>query len=108
LCDGQKSLDAVPLEVRLRAAARDDLVDIRRYSELRWGDDRASLYLAEFQMKFALLSENPEIGSAHQGREQAYRKVGVGRHRIYYRRVGNVIRIIRILHVKMDAPRHLG
>jgi toxin ParE1/3/4 len=51
---------------------------------------------------------NPTIGRACNDVRPGYRKHAVGSHTLYYR-IGSddVIDVVRVLHQRMDADRHL-
>jgi toxin ParE1/3/4 len=51
---------------------------------------------------------NPTIGRACNDVRPGYRKDAVGSHTLYYR-IGSddVIDVVRVLHQRMDADRHL-
>lgn len=56
---------------------------------------QAETYLIELESLFELIAANPRMGRLHDTRT---RKVVHGRHVIFYRMVGEVVVIGRILH----------
>lgn len=88
-------------------AARADLIEIWLFSGREWGAERADAYLAEIEDAIQLLATFPESGSpsVHLGR--SYRRTRVGSHIVIYRADPSGIRIIRVLHQRMDVNRHL-
>ncbi len=65
-------------------------------------------YEAELAAAFTMLGEHPLIGRARDDLRPGCRSFPVGRHIIYYVARGQTVRIIRILHGRMDARRALG
>jgi plasmid stabilization system protein ParE len=71
--------------VRLTAEAQDDFIEIRFYTQL-----------ADF----------PEIGSRWPRLFPGCRVRPVERHVLYYRILGDVIEVVRILHERVDPTGH--
>ena len=88
---------------QLRATARQDLLEIWRHTEARWGERQADNYLDQLAHAFLLLARNPELGVAYSDAPGQYRKKPAGRHVIYYRIEGGSITIARVLHERMQA-----
>lgn len=92
----------------LSPAARADLEQIWDYSSERWDGDQAEEYLREVQRAIERVVANPRIRRACDEVRTGYRKHAVGSHTLYYRIAGDdVIDVVRILHQRMDADRHL-
>jgi len=53
------------------------------------------------------LESNPDPGLDVGALKTGYRRIRAERHVVYYRREGDDVVIIRILHERMDAARHL-
>jgi toxin ParE1/3/4 len=83
--------------------ADQDLRDIYDFTLKRWGRDQLITYAEKIDQAFATIAETPAIGRPRHG----YLRTTVGRHHIFYRTDSETIYIIRILHDRMDAPRHL-
>jgi toxin ParE1/3/4 len=94
-------------EYRLAPAAERDLEDIWRYMRREWGLEQADRYLDLLTAAFAGLVESPKSAPACEHIRVGYRRRHVGRHTIYFRITDYGIAIIRILHERADAPRHL-
>ena len=88
--------------------AREDLRDIARYTEQRWGADQKAIYLGLIEQRFADILRNPAIGTPRDHIKPGYRSVAAGRHLIFYREFGDAIGIVRVLHQNMDVKRHLA
>jgi toxin ParE1/3/4 len=85
-------------EVRLSAAARADLVEIRRYSLERFGAAAADRYFLEFNRVFTLLANQPLAGVAQPELGPTVRRFTQGSHRVLYRVEVDAVRVIRVLH----------
>ena len=94
-------------EYRLTPAAEVDLEMIWIYTRDQWGIDQAYLYTDKLIAAFGNLAADPKIAPACDHIRPGYRRLGIERHVIYYRITHYGIAIVRILHDRMDAPRHL-
>jgi toxin ParE1/3/4 len=95
---------AAAKRLRHQVAAHRDLLDIWSYTRATWSEEQADAYLAEIDATFHGLCTGELAGTRH-----AYRllKRRVRSHVIYYRDNGREIVVVRVLHGRMDAPRHL-
>ena len=64
-------------------------------------------YRGAINQAFATLSANPQIGRAQDEIAPGLRSFPVRQHVIYYRVGTGTLTIVRILHGRMDAARHL-
>jgi toxin ParE1/3/4 len=98
--------DSMPFEypLILSQPARKDLRDIFAYTLQHWGEAQLRVYRDRIDAALKALSLDPSVGKSRHG----YKTVYVGRHHIYYRHDAAAIFIVRILHERMDATRHLG
>jgi toxin ParE1/3/4 len=94
-------------EYRLSPAAERDLEGIWQFTYQHWGLAQADRYIDALVTVFAELAHAPEAAPACDHLRAGYRRCRVERHVIYFRFAPNGIAIIRILHERMDAPRHL-
>ncbi|MDB5440932.1 MAG: plasmid stabilization protein ParE [Caulobacteraceae bacterium] len=94
-------------EYRLSPTAERDLADIWRYTLKQWGDEQADRYILALAAACADLAATPEKGQDCAHIRSGYRRPRVERHFIYFRLATYGIAVIRILHERMDAPRHL-
>jgi toxin ParE1/3/4 len=94
-------------EFRLTPAALRDLEGIWLYTMEQWSIKQAHRYIDEISATFAKLANNPLQGMSCEAIRKGYRRSGVGRHMIYFRISDYGIAVIRVLHARMDAPRHL-
>lgn len=94
-------------EYRLSPRAQRDLDGIFDYTVEQWGLPQAQRYTDLIEAACARLAETP-----HQSQDCAiirpgYRRRSVEQHVIYFRQTRQGIAIIRILHQRMDADRHI-
>ena len=94
-------------EFRLAPAAERDLESIWKYTRDQWGAEQAHRYTDVLTAAFEALAQSPKTASACDHIRAGYRRRSVERHVIYFRVTSYGIAIIRILHERMDAPRHL-
>ena len=95
-------------KLRLSAAARADLVEIRKFSVGEFGRDVADAYFRGFNQAFALLRDRPFAGAARPEAGAAIRCLTHRRHRIFYRIDGDLVLIIRVIHHARNAHRDLN
>lgn len=92
----------------LTKQAIEDLREIGRYTQKRWGQDQRRRYLALLDRCFHALAENPNQGQRCDEIRSGYRKYPSGQHIVFYceQNIGG-IEIIRVLHERMDLEVHL-
>jgi toxin ParE1/3/4 len=92
----------------LTATARNDIIEIGRYTSVTWGKRQRDKYLKQLDEAFKLLARQPEIGTDADDIKPGYKKYNQGSHIIFYRAgTESKIVVIRILHNSMDVERHL-
>ena len=94
-------------EYRLFPAAERDLDGIWKYTHREWGLEQAEQYTDLLTAAFQSLVEAPKSAPACDHIRQGYRRRNVERHMVYFRITEYGIVIIRVLHERMDAPRHV-
>lgn len=94
-------------EYRLTPAAERDLEAIWIYALQRRGIDQANRYIDILTATFADLAQSPKTAPACDQIRPGYRRRNVERHVIYFRITEYGMAIVRILHDRMDALRHL-
>ncbi len=94
-------------EYRLTPAAERDLETIWTHTRQQWGVEQANRYTDTLTAAFAELAQSPKTAPACDQIRPGYRRRSIERHMIYFRITAYGIAIIRILHDRMDAPRHL-
>ena len=93
--------------VSLSPDAQDDYDGILLYSLVHWGEERTQQYQAALDRALAELADYPEVGARRDELLPGYRARPVERHVIYYRIVADAVEVVRILHERMDAVKHL-
>ena len=94
-------------EYRLAPKAREDMEAVWLYSLNLWGARQADRYIDDLTEAFAFLASSPKVGTACDHIRKGYRRYPVIRHVVYYRATQYGIEIIRVLHDRMLAVRHL-
>ena len=94
-------------EYRLSPRAQRDLDGVFDYTVAQWGLPQALRYTDLIEAACAALAAAPlqAPGCAHI--RPGYRRRGVEQHVIYFRPTRYGIAVVRILHHRMDAARHL-
>ena len=91
----------------LTVAARNDLMNIGRFTAKRWGNQQRNKYLKQFDDTFRLPARQPEIGIDASEIKPGYRKFVLGSHVIFYRHGSDSkIVAVRVLHHRMDVDSH--
>lgn len=91
---------------RITPRARDDLIDIACYTELKWGKRQRNKYLKDLEARFAWLAENPLLGKHRPEIAEGYYCYPEGRHLIFYVIQKDAIAIIGIPHQEMDIENY--
>jgi toxin ParE1/3/4 len=94
-------------EFRLTPAARRDLEGIWRYTLQQWGVEQANRYVDALTDTFQVLADLPKSAPACDHIRAGYRHRGIERHVVYFKIAPYGIAVVRVLHERMDAPRHL-
>ncbi|WP_143873079.1 type II toxin-antitoxin system RelE/ParE family toxin [Catenovulum sediminis] len=92
----------------LSGKAKNDLINIAKYTQLTWGISQRNDYLKQLDNTFRQLASEPMLGVSCDYIKEGYRKRPQGSHVIYYKEhKTNQILIVRILHKSMDINRAL-
>jgi toxin ParE1/3/4 len=94
-------------EFRLSPAAQKDVDAIFDYTADRWGPDQAESYLARIMILCGELATAPHRAPECAHIRDGYRRQIAAEHVIYFKPTPYGIAVIRILHQRMDATRHL-
>ena len=92
---------------RLTLAADADLVHIWNYTAKTWGQNQAGRYLKQLERCFVNLAKSSKKG---RPRDEILPNVfshQEGKHVIFFKKLPPEIVILRVLHERMDIPRHL-
>lgn len=91
----------------LSPRAQDDLRTIWNYTARNWNPDQADRYVRQITRDIETVAALPTIGRSCSEVRPGYFRYPSGSHLIFYRAVASGIAVVRILHARMDADRHL-
>jgi len=89
---------------KLTKASESDFDCLWKYTFETWGIRQANQYLFQLKKCIEMLSENPGIGRNRDCISEGLFSFHEARHLILYRKEDHGIRVIRVLHDKMDVP----
>lgn len=95
------------LPLKLSPKARQDFVDILRYTGETWGQNQLLVYRDMIDDALKAISNNPGLGHGRNDLPSTHLAYLVGSHIIVYRVGGDSIGIVRILHQRMSIDRHV-
>ncbi len=93
--------------LKLSPKARQDIVDILRYTGETWGQNQLLVYRDKINDALEAISHTPELGHSHNELPSTHLVYLVGSHIIVYRISTDSIGIVRILHQRMSLVRHV-
>lgn len=93
--------------LRFRPAARSDLNEIWEHSVGHWGETQTETYIRAIQKACRELCDGVSTGLSADHVLEGCRRFPAGSHMIYFRENSAEITGIRILHQRMDVPRHI-
>jgi toxin ParE1/3/4 len=91
----------------LSARADHDLTEIYVYSYREFGEQAADNYLMALHDCFTLLAHQPDMGRSIEYVRRGYFRFEHAHHTIFYIKIQTTIRIMRVLHERMDPDRNL-
>jgi toxin ParE1/3/4 len=94
-------------ELSLTPQAEADLVEIWMYTCEAWGAEQADEYLDQLGESMKHLIDHPALGADYSHVRSGYRRLHSGHHAVFYQALEAEIRVVRVLHEEMDAPRRL-
>lgn len=95
------------LPVKLSRKARQDFIDILRYTGQTWGQAQLEVYRNKIDDALQAVGRNPESGHRRDDLPQTHRAYLVGSHLVVYRIEDDGVGVVRILHQRMSVARHL-
>ena len=95
------------LPVKLSPRARQDFIEILRYTGENWGQHQLLAYRAKIDEALQAISQNPQSGHRRDDLPATHLAYLVGSHVIVYRADEAGIGIVRILHQRMSLGKHL-
>lgn len=93
-------------KIVLSPRARQDFIDILRFTGEKWGQGQLHVYRDKISDALQLLGHNPAIGQASADLPETHRLYFVGSHVIVYRDQDTTIAVVRILHQRMSLGLH--
>jgi toxin ParE1/3/4 len=93
--------------IELSPKALADLDTIWEYSVQNWGETRSETYVRGIHAALELVAVNPHMARDASSIRPGLPKYYVGSHVIFFRLNDKRIVVSRILHSRMDFPRHL-
>ena len=91
----------------LSPKARQDIIDILRYTGETWGQAQLLSYRGTLNDALTLLTQRPDVGHSSQDLPASHRLYVVGSHVIIYRPRATDVAIVRILHQRMQIKGNL-
>ena len=95
------------MHVEISPAAADDLDDIWLYGAGEWGIKQANQYQAQLLDRVSFLAEHPALGKDRDEIKLGYKSYAEGAHLVFFQLDHSVLRVLRVLHQRMDVIRHL-
>ena len=92
---------------RLTPDARTDLIEIRRFTVLRWGTLQSGDYLSKLRQAMVLLASSPQIGTQRPELGPGVSSFPLASHVVYYLMDKKDAVIFAVLHKAMVPSRHL-
>ena len=96
-----------PLPLKLSPKARQDFIQILRYTGETWGEKQLQVYRDKIDGALQAISQDPQLGHSRDDLPPAFSAYLVGSHVIVYRDLGGAIGIVRILHQRMSLAKHV-
>jgi len=87
-------------------ASQSDIDEIYEFTVKNWGTSQAENYIQQLQEICHALAKAEKQGQKIDHIRKGYLRFSVGSHFIFYQQSSSEIRIIRILHKRMDFEKH--
>ncbi len=91
----------------LSSKAAADLDGIYEYTILHFGLEQAKAYLFGLHERFQMLAAQPTQGRTADELAPGLRRIEYQSHVVFYMSKDDGIRIVRVLHQRMDVARHV-
>lgn len=96
-----------PRLLKLSPRARQDFIDILRYTGETWGQNQLLVYRDNINDALQAISHNPQLGHQRADLPSTHLAYLVGSHIIVYRTGTDTVGVVRILHQRMSLIKHL-
>lgn len=94
-------------EYVLSERSKKDILSIANYTKEKWSEEQAEQYVRMLFSECRSLADKPLAGRSYEPFRPGLRGYPCGKHVIFYRVMSDGrVRIVRILHERMDFPRH--
>lgn len=93
--------------LKVSRKAQADLRTIGRYTAKKWGAQQRNRYLRELDLCFQTLAKHPDLGRDIGDLRPGYYRHRHQSHIVFYIKIDDGVRIVRVLHQRMDYERHL-
>lgn len=94
------------LPIKLAPRARQDFVEILRFTGETWGQNQLLIYRDKIKDALTAIAQNPAVGQTRDDLPSTHSAYLVGSHIIVYRVIGDSIGVVRILHQRMSVAKH--
>ena len=95
------------LPVTLAPRARQDFIDILRYTGETWGQAQLLAYRNKIDDALQALGGNPQLGHHRSDLPPTHLAYLVGSHVIVFRERAGEVAVVRILHQRMSLGKHV-
>ena len=95
------------LTLKLSPKARQDFIDILRYTGEAWGSSQLLIYRDKINDALQAIGRNPQLGHRRGDLPPTHQAYLVGSHVIVYRLGDDSIGVVRILHQRMSLAKHV-
>lgn len=95
------------LPIQLSPKARQDFIDILRYTGETWGAKQLLIYRDKINDALKAIGQNPQRGHGRSDLPPSHLAYVVGSHVIVYRIGTDSLGVVRILHQRMSLARHV-
>jgi toxin ParE1/3/4 len=96
------------LRLVISALARRDQDDISRYTLEQWAKPQLLAYVGGLLYVLDSIASGTTVGKSVRGIPPRFLRVTYQSHFIFYTTHAETVRIVRILHQRMDHARHLN
>ena len=93
--------------VTLSPKARQDFIDILRYTGETWGQNQLLTYRDKINDALQAIGGNPQLGHGRDDLPPTHQAYLVGSHIIVYRTRADGVAVVRILHQRMSLAKHV-
>ena len=96
-----------PLPIKLSPRARQDFIDILRFTGETWGEAQIDIYRGKIDDALQAIGRNPQSGHQRDDLPPTHLAYSVGSHIIIFRPRKDHVGVVRILHQRMSMAKHL-